>query len=98
MVWNNLIERDRITSVSAGFYDKMILKLRNRMQHRETDRFFRKKHIWMSIAAGILMGIILFNLQDHFSAAGQRNSKMEAWVSRYYLDDLVIEKMDIHLF
>ena len=98
MVWNNLIERDRIKSVSAGFYDKMIWKLKKRMQQRDTDRFFRKRHIWMSIAAGILMGVIMLNLQDRFSASGDRNSKMEAWVSRYYLDDLAIERMDMHLF
>lgn len=98
MLWEKLIEKDKITSVRDDFYQELLTKLKQRILFWESERFFRKKHVWMSIAAGLLLGLIMLNLQNQISITEQRTSKMEAWIGRYYLDDLLIEKLDTHLF
>lgn len=98
MVWEKIIEKDKITSVSDEFYDKVLKRLRIHIQSCKTERFFRKKHIWMSVAAGILLGLIMLNLQDHIQESELKVSQMEAWINRYYLDDMVIEKVDCTIF
>ena len=52
----------------------------------------------MSVAAGILLGLIMLNLQDHIQESELKVSQMEAWINRYYLDDMVIEKVDCTIF
>lgn len=98
MVWEKIIEKDKITSVSNEFYDKLLKKLKIRIQNKETDRFFCKKHVWMSVAAGILLGLFMLNLQDHIQETNLQASQLEAWISRYYLDDIMIEKVECTIF
>lgn len=98
MAWEKIIEKDKITSVSDEFYDNVLKKLKIHIQSRKTERFFHKKHIWMSVAAGILLGLIMLNLQNHIQESELKISQMEAWINRYYLDDMVIEKVDCTIF
>lgn len=73
MAWEKIIEKDKITSVSDEFYDNVLKKLRIHIQSRKTERFFHKKHIWMSVAARILLGLIMLNLQNHIQESGIEN-------------------------
>lgn len=52
----------------------------------------------MSVAAGILLGLIMLNLQNHIQESELKISQKEAWINRYYLDDMVIEKVDCTIF
>ncbi len=98
MVWNKLIEQDKITSVCANFCDKVVERIRHFPRSGDSETFFRQKHIWMSIAAGVLMGLLMLNIQKHLTADQRRATKIHAWLECYYLNDLTLDEMDCHLF
>lgn len=98
MVWNKLIEQDRITSVCAGFCEKVMERIKNLPSAEDTYSYFRKKHIWMSIAAGVLLGLLLINIQYRLTADERRASEINTWINGYYLNDMTLDEMDCHLF
>ena len=52
----------------------------------------------MSVAAGIIMGMIMLGLQHYRGESRNRDTMLKAWVGQYHLDDMNLEKMDINLF
>ncbi|MCB6974297.1 MULTISPECIES: hypothetical protein [Butyricimonas] len=95
MKWENIIQEDRIKSVSPDFTEQVMSRLTGL---RKYEFRFRKRYLGMSIAAGIIMGMIMLGLQHHLGESRDRDTMLKEWIGQYHLDDMNLEKMDINLF
>lgn len=95
MKWENIIQEDRVESVSPDFTDQVVARL---TRLRKYEFRFKKRHLGMSVAAGIIMGMIMLGLQHYRGESRNRDTMLKAWVGQYHLDDMNLEKMDINLF
>ena len=57
---------------------------------------FRKRHVWIGLAAGVFLGILVGGV-CHF-AKNSREEAMREWVGRNYLNDAVLECIEYRLF
>lgn len=95
MKWENLIQEDRIKTVSPDFTDQVIARLSKLRKH---EFRFKKRYLGMSVAAGIIMGMIMLGLQHYVGHSRNRDTMLKEWIGQYHLDDMNLEKMDINLF
>lgn len=95
MKWENLIQEDRIKTVSPDFTDQVIARLSKLHKH---EFRFKKRYLGMSVAAGIIMGMIMLGLQHYVGHSRNRDTMLKEWIGQYHLDDMNLEKMDINLF
>jgi hypothetical protein len=95
MKWENAIQEDRVRTVSPDFTDQVIARLSKLRVH---EFRFKKRYLGMSVAAGIIMGMIMLGLQHYVEHTRSRDTMLKEWIGQYHLDDMNLEKMDINLF
>lgn len=94
-MWEELIERDKIKSVSGDFSSRVQQRIRIR---RSDELSFKKRHLWMSVAAGIIVGVLILNLQHRIQPEKERMEQIKDWLGQYNFNDLNLEKLDKDLF
>lgn len=99
-MWSDkLIEHDRIAKVSDGFYNDLQRKMaQGRLTVESTEVTFKKRHLWLSIAAGILLGLLISGVHSQKTAHYNRQEAIENLASRYYIDDMKLENIEERLF
>lgn len=95
MKWENIIQKDRIETVSPDFTEQVIGRLSKLRKH---DFRFKKRHFGISVAAGIIMGMIMLGLRHQADETRDRDQMLKEWIGQYHFDDMNLEKMDINLF
>lgn len=91
MKWENIIQGDRILSVSSDFTNRVVTRL-------SQEFCFKKRHISIGIVVGILIGFMMLGLQNRLETSKNRHSILKEWTRRYHLDDISLEKIEINLF
>lgn len=94
MNWEELIKEDRIEA-NDDLYTGVMKRVTLRKE-QNSQVVFRKRHIGLSIAAGILLGV-LFGGVFHISHSGKKESA-EAWYKQFYTDDAALECIELRLF
>ena len=67
-----------------------------RKKAEENASPFRERHVWMSLAAGVCLGILVGGV-CHF-AKDSREEAMREWMGKNYLNDTMLECIEYHLF
>ena len=94
-MWEKLIETDRIRSVSEDFSSRGQQKIHIR---KSDELSFKKRHLWVSVAAGIIVGVLILNLQHRIHPQKERMEQIQEWLGQYNFNDLNLEKLDKNLF
>lgn len=90
-----VIEKDKIKKVNEDFYLGIIRKMSR--TKADIPLTIRKKHLSISIAAGIILGII----SGSFYAKTQkidRRTAMQEWLGKYNVDDIKLECIEYRIF
>lgn len=95
MNWERTIEEDRIRQVGADFYARVLRKREEGKKRREV--IFRKRHFWMSIAAGIMMGLLFSGIYRH-QVRHDRHHILKEWMTNCYIDEMELENIEQRIF
>ncbi len=76
-----IIEKDKVREVREDFYNGIMEKMaRNKMD--DAGPVIRKRHLGMSIAAGIALGILVGSIHHHMHKT-DRQVAMQEWLGQY---------------
>ncbi|MFR2509616.1 hypothetical protein [Odoribacter laneus] len=90
-----LINEDRIRKVSAGFYEEIQTWVKERTEMKRINRIFVRRHLWMSLAAGILLGLLINGIQK-YRFEHDRSAVLKEWMDNHYMNDIEIEQSDYY--
>lgn len=88
-----LISEDRIQKVSVGFYEGIQARIKERKELKKINRIFVRRHLWMSLAAGILLGLLINGIQ-RYRFEHDRPAVLKEWMNNHYMNDIEIEQLD----
>lgn len=95
MNWERMIEEDRIRQVEDDFCIRVLKKKEGRKEALEV--IFRKRHFWMSIAAGIMMGLLFSGIYRH-QVRHDRHHILKEWMTDCYMDEMELENIEQRIF
>ena len=79
-----IIEKDKVREVREDFYNGIMKKMaRNKMD--DAGPVIRKRHLGISIAAGIALGILVGSIHHHMHKT-DRQVAMQEWLGEYKLE------------
>lgn len=90
-----LINEDRIRKVSAGFYEEIQTRVKERTEMKKINRIFVRRHLWMSLAAGILLGLLINGIQK-YRFEHDRSAVLKEWMDNHYMNNIEIEQSDYY--
>lgn len=94
MNWEELISEDRLAS-TADLYAGVMQRIARKGSETKVP-VFRKAHIGMSIAAGILLGLLIGGIQ--YTGARPRCQTAQEWYGQFYTHEMEIEYIELKLF
>lgn len=90
-----LINEDRIRKVSVGFYEEIQARVKERTEMKKINHIFVRRHLWMSLAAGILLGLLINGIQK-YRFEHDRSAVLKEWMDNHYMNDIEIEQSDYY--
>lgn len=91
-----IIARDKVREVREDFYDGIMeKKARHKMDN--AGPVIRKKHLGMSIAAGIAIGILVGSIHHHMHKT-DRQVAIQEWLGKYNVNEIKLECIEERLF
>lgn len=83
-----LIEYDKQNKSSDPFTNMVLLKV-----HRKTkERLFFKKHLWVSLAAGVVLGLAISGFYK-LRQPTERQIQLQQWMKAHCMDDMEMENL-----
>lgn len=95
MNWEEIVQEDKIRTVGEDF------SLRVMRKRRKTNPgpVFHKRHFWMSIAAGIMMGLLFSGIYKHQEKRElYRNRMLTEWMNDCYINEMSLENIELRIF
>ena len=90
-----IIEKDKVREVREDFYNGIMEKMaRNKMD--DAGPVIRKRHLGMSIAAGIALGILVGSIHHHMHKTDRQGGKKG--LGKYNINDTKLECIEDRLF
>ena len=91
-----IIEKDKVREAREDFYNGIMKKMaRNKVD--DAGPVIRKRHLGMSIAAGIALGILVGSIHHHMHKT-DRQVAMQEWLGKYNINDTKLECIEDRLF
>lgn len=95
MNWEKAICEDKIHTVGDDFYRQV---LRKRQRH-VPGPVFHKSHFWMSIAAGIMVGLLFSGIyKQQEKKELYRNYLLTGWMNDCYINEMELENIELRIF
>lgn len=92
-----LIQEDRIQNVRPGFYEGIQVRMKEHIEVKKINRVFVRRHLWMSLAAGIIIGLLINGIQK-YRFEHDRPAILKEWMENHYMNDVDMERLDNYFF